>query len=522
MIFFMDLKQKFLPLPGMFQLCVLILALLGSCKVPIPYDYLKFVDDTALEQYDPEASIFRELLEQVKQGEQWKFLEPLGIRILGKETLPPDIYINFYASWEYEDSYGEIPVAKTFFVPQVDPLARRKDTSLAACIRGEETLVPIQNLKPPFVALTVDGRYVGDPAYPLVKVLGMSIRRADFSPKQAEKAARLVVKIQVLTAYLLATPKPLVEQPLEICWIAAAGDMMLGRGASEILTEEGPPGILGGTAAFCADADLTLVNLEGPVSNRGSKANKSYTFRFDPKVAPLLRDAGINGVLLANNHTFDYGLEAFLDSLSHLTANGIPCLGVGLDEEQASQPLRFSKGTTSVRAFGIASFPREKNGWDGLTVAAGADQPGILHAGKGGRDQLKRRFIHDAALDIVLFHGGEEWSTTPTAVTRELYTDLIRAGADLIIGSHPHVVQGFEWVLGKPVFWSLGNYVFGGMDHTQGGEAGLFIRLGFWGKALVYFEPYALRLSHTRTDLAPDDNLDPFYKRSWALRNPPS
>lgn len=507
------------PLPGMFLFCALGLVLLDSCNTSIPYDYLKFIDDAVLEQYSPENPFLQDMLEQVKQGAIWKHLEPLGIRILGEKIISPDIYIDFYTSWEYEGRYGDIPIGKIFFVPQADPLARRKDTSLAACIRGEETLIPIQYLKSPFVALTVDGCSLGDPAYPLVKVLGVCIRSADVSQKYADKAARLAGKIQMLQACLLAQLTPLIEQPPEICWIAAAGDMMLDRGASEILVKEGPQGILGGTAAFCADADITLMNLEGPVSSRGTKARKSYTFRFDPQVAPLLRDAGIDGVLLANNHAFDYGLEAFLDSLNHLTANRIPCLGAGLDIEDASRPLRFSKGTTSVRAFGVASFPREKNGWDGLAVAAGADTPGILHAGKGGGEQLKRRFAQDGALDILLFHGGEEWSTSPTAETRELYTNLIRSGADMIIGSHPHVVQGFEWVLGKPVFWSLGNYVFGGMDHTAGGEEGLFIRLGFRGNTLVYFEPYALRLSHTRTDLAPEENLDAFYRRSLALRD---
>ncbi|MDR0721223.1 MAG: CapA family protein [Treponema sp.] len=519
MTFFMDLKQRACPLPGMFLLCALGPALLGSCNTSISYDYLTFMDDAALEPYSPETPFLQELVEQVKQGALWKRLDPLGIRIRGEKTIAPDIYMDFYASWEYEGRYGDIPIGKLFFVPQADPLARRKDTSLAACIRGEETLIPIQYLKAPFVALTVDGRSLGDPAYPLVKVLGVRIRSADFPEKYADKAARLAGKIQVLQGYLLTLP--LLEQPPEICWIAAAGDMMLDRGASEILAKEGPQGILGGTAAFCADADVTLVNLEGPVSNRGTKARKSYTFRFDPQVAPLLRDAGIDGVLLANNHAFDYGMEGFLDSLTHLTANRIACLGAGVDREDASRPLRFSKGTTSVRAFGIASFPREKNGWDGLAVAAGIDTPGILHAGKEGGEQLKRRFVQDGALDILLFHGGEEWSLSPTIATRELYTDLIRAGADLIIGSHPHVVQGFEWVLGKPVFWSLGNYVFGGMDQTPGGEDGLFIRLGFRGNTLVYFEPYALRLSHTRTDLVPEEHLDSFYTRSLALRDRP-
>jgi poly-gamma-glutamate synthesis protein (capsule biosynthesis protein) len=477
------------------------------------------MDEAVFEPYGPEKPFLEELVEQVKQGEIWSGLEPLGIRILGEETLSPDIYMDFYTSWEYEGRYGDIPIGRIFFVPQGDPLARRRDTTLAACTWGQETLIPVRYLKSPFVALTVDGRSVEDPAYPLVKVLGVRIRSADFPQKYADQAARLAGKIKLLQGYVGALPKPLMEQPPEICWIAAAGDMMLDRGASEILAEEGPQGILGGTAAFCADADVTLVNLEGPVSSRGTKARKSYTFRFDPLVAPLLRDAGINGVLLANNHAFDYGMEAFLDSLNHLAANRIPCLGAGLDVEEASRPLGFSKGTTAVRAFGIASFPREKNGWDGLRVAAGAATPGILHAGKEGGEQLKRRFVPDGALDILLFHGGEEWSESPTVATRELYTDLIRSGADLIIGSHPHVVQGFEWVLGKPVFWSLGNYVFGGMDHTPGGEDGLFIRLGFRGNTLVYFEPYALRLSHTRTDLAPEENLDAFYRRSLALRD---
>jgi poly-gamma-glutamate synthesis protein (capsule biosynthesis protein) len=154
----------------------------------------------------------------------------------------------------------------------------------------------------------------------------------------------------------------------------------------------------------------------------------------------------------------------------------------------------------------------------------------MLHAGKGGNELLKAHFVKDddpgslsetggASLDIVLFHGGIEWSTRPDKPTRELYTDLIRAGADLVIGSHPHIVQGFEWVEGKPVFWSLGNYVFGGMENTDGGEEGLFIRLGYWGSHLVYLKPYALSLSHTRTRTAPDEMLVTFYGRSRALKN---
>jgi poly-gamma-glutamate synthesis protein (capsule biosynthesis protein) len=143
----------------------------------------------------------------------------------------------------------------------------------------------------------------------------------------------------------------------------------------------------------------------------------------------------------------------------------------------------------------------------------------MLHSGRGGIEKLKSRFSPgDDEINIVVFHGGTEWSTSPDTATRTMYTDLIRAGADLVIGSHPHVVQGFEWVLGKPVFWSLGNYVFGGMENTDGGEEGLFIRLAYLRDRLIYLEPYALTLTYTWTEIAPPARLKTFYDRTKQLR----
>ncbi|MDR0378100.1 MAG: CapA family protein, partial [Spirochaetaceae bacterium] len=81
-----------------------------------------------------------------------------------------------------------------------------------------------------------------------------------------------------------------------------------------------------------------------------------------------------------------------------------------------------------------------------------------------------------------------------------------------------HIVQGFEWVEGRPVFWSLGNFVFAGMENTGGGDKGLCIRLGFWGKRLAYLEPFPLELTGPRTDLAPQEELAGFYALSRGLR----
>jgi poly-gamma-glutamate synthesis protein (capsule biosynthesis protein) len=310
---------------------------------------------------------------------------------------------------------------------------------------------------------------------------------------------------------------------------------MLDRGAGDILFAEGPEGIFGGTAELLVCSDLTVVNLEGPVSSQGTKTPKSFNFRFEPRLASALKNAGIDAVLQANNHSFDYGETAFLDSLIHLRNAGLGILGAGLNDDEAAQPFVLQKGPYHAKVYGIASFPREWNGWDGLSAAAEPDKPGMLHAGKGGADKLKRHFheapgaappaeIQPAAdpaetvLDIVLFHGGDEWSRRPNAPTRRLYTELIREGADLIIGSHPHVVQGFEWIEDKAVFWSLGNYVFGGMENTEGGEEGLFIYLGYWGSRLVYLEPFALTLTHTRTSIAPEERRSVFYERSRNLQ----
>jgi poly-gamma-glutamate synthesis protein (capsule biosynthesis protein) len=313
--------------------------------------------------------------------------------------------------------------------------------------------------------------------------------------------------------------------PGAVFWIAAGGDVLLDRGADKLLLDAGPRAVFGETAPYLAAADLALINLECAVTDRGKPVPKSYNFRCAPAAMQALRTAGVDAVLLANNHVFDFGELGFLDTLGHVRAAGMGALGVGVDERDAAAPFVFgdknAAGKTAARIFGVASYPREKNGWDGLTVAASEDKAGLLHAKKGGGERLKANFgKDDAALDIVLFHGGEEWTDEPDENTRTFYTELIEGGADLIIGSHPHVVQGFEWIHGKPVFWSLGDYVFGDMadTHDLGGEDGLFIMLGFLGDRLLYFEPYAVALSDIRTSIAPRENLRRFYALSQKLR----
>ncbi|GMO49815.1 MAG: hypothetical protein Pg6C_12840 [Treponemataceae bacterium] len=440
-----------------------------------------------------------------------------------------DIVITSGEGWESasesekRETERGLLVFRAWHVPRADALSRRRDATLDSCLNGEEELVPLAELDAPYIALRVDGLTVADNEYPLVKVIRTEFRVMEKTPRFAwffgktrsqKRESRVAEKIAALKEEALETSVSRIESAPRVLWIAAGGDVMLGRGALDILAREGPAGIFGGTADLIKNADISVINLEGVISSRGEKIQKSYNFRFAPAAAPALKNAGINAVLHANNHVFDYGMDAFTDSLAALKAAGIGALGAGNTIEEAAAAYEIVSPNGTARLFGIASFPREQN-WDGASAAARQNLAGMLFASRGGADKLKENLSE--AFDIVFFHGGAEWSTSPDARTRELYTGLIDAGADLVIGSHPHVTQGFEWINGKAVFWSLGNFVFGGMDGTAGGEQGLFVSLGYAGKKLAYLEPEAVALKGSRAVIAPRGEPDIFYARSQAL-----
>ena len=493
----------------------LYVLLLFSCGIKTTVDRIMLMGG---EEFTAEREYLEKLISQPN------FQNTLRIRLIqenetqeqegtkARAANSPNLLIEFTVSWTQPEG---IPISKTWFVPRENPLAARTGTSFAACLDGRETLVPIGEIAPPYMGLLVDDLCADDDDYPLVRYVSISIRAADDG---GGKKIRLLKKIAALETAFAQVSKPLVQNAPSIVWICAAGDLMLDRGSGNILIDEGAEGILGKTADYFKRSDLNMVNLEGAVSNRGAKVAKSYNFRFDPLTVPPLKAANINAVLLANNHIFDYGEVAFLDTLEYLEKSKIAILGAGRDITAAAAPFVFSTEGLQIRVFGIASFPRERTGWDGASVSATADKAGMLFTERDSVDLLKKNFVQkDGVLNVLLFHGGHEWTWKPDANTRSLYTDLAHSGADLIIGSHPHTVQGFEWLDGKLVFWSLGNYVFAGMHDMYGGEEGLLIRLGYMGKTPVYFEPVPVQLKGPRSDIGPEEQLKRFYALSREL-----
>ena len=356
-------------------------------------------------------------------------------------------------------------------------------------------LAEFDDIAPPLKALAVDGLVVGDQGYPLVSdtVVAFSPERIPERTRDEERA--------LLTEWYLGLRHELPAP--EVFWVGAVGDIMPGRGVTELLDRaDGLELVLGDLVPYLQGADLLIGNFEGAITTRGTPLEKSYTFRLNPRVlGPLVR-AGFDYLSLTNNHSFDYGLVGFTDSLDHLAEAGIATSGVGMTIEEASIPSFFTFGASDVAVLSVGAYPAEQSGFDGAVVAAaGPAKPGVLWAGQGDSlyetalQAMRSAFSNDT-FDIVVVHGGREWAVEPDQWQRERYESFIDAGADLVLGSHSHVLQGLEAYDGSIIAHSLGNFIFPGMYGTDYGEESAILLLGVSRGVVRYVRFVPVRINH--------------------------
>ncbi len=210
------------------------------------------------------------------------------------------------------------------------------------------------------------------------------------------------------------------------------------------------------TAGFLRGFDLTIGNLECVISNLGQPVPKSYNFRGDARAYDRLLNAGFDLVSVANNHSGDYGKAAFVDELLTLPRRGITPIGGGQNKQQAHTPvLKTVRGTT------IAFLAYDEI--DPYSFAATDTTPGHawLDALDLRLDITRARALADFVIAFV--HWGIEYLTGLTAEQRSLAQVAIDAGADIVVGAHPHVIEPYEYYKGKLIVYSLGNFVFDNM-----------------------------------------------------------
>ncbi|BBH21460.1 hypothetical protein Back11_28050 [Paenibacillus baekrokdamisoli] len=238
--------------------------------------------------------------------------------------------------------------------------------------------------------------------------------------------------------------------------LSFVGDILLAASVDSLMKKNGYEYPYAKALPFLTKPDLMAANLETPITERGVPAtNKSFVFKGSPKSLPALKEAGFDIVNLANNHTLDQGVEGLLDTVDYLNKVSMPNIGAGHDDAEAFKPVILEAKGISVAYIGltrvvpVGSWKAEK---DRAGVAETYDATRALKAIREAKQQ--------ADLVIVMVHWGIERSDNPNAVQKQLAHAYIDAGADLIVGSHPHVLQGFERYKGKWISYSLGNFIF--------------------------------------------------------------
>ncbi len=252
-----------------------------------------------------------------------------------------------------------------------------------------------------------------------------------------------------------------VDRPDELV-MNAVGDVILARGVREVMDDKGEDHPFVYASEVFAQGDLTFANLEAPLSRLGEPLpGKGIWLRGYPESIPALHRAGIDVVNLANNHILDFGRPALLDTLDGLRQWGILPFGAGHNEQEAHLPLFWEGAGFRIAFLGYTEYADIFWDWNHReTFAAGPDLAGV--AGLDPERMIREvSAVQDQADAVVVsIHWGPEYLPQPAPEHRDLALRLVDAGADVILGHHPHVLQSVEVHRDRPILYSLGNFIY--------------------------------------------------------------
>jgi poly-gamma-glutamate synthesis protein (capsule biosynthesis protein) len=233
------------------------------------------------------------------------------------------------------------------------------------------------------------------------------------------------------------------------------GDVMMSDKVEGILQKNGYDFPYTFVKSYFQQADISVANLETPVTEDGIKQDKQYSYRSSPLALPPMAQAGIDLVNLANNHSMDRGADGLMDTIRHLDENGILHTGAGANIDEAYKPAVIEKNGMKVAFFGFSHIVPDVS-WKAAKNQIGTTQ---IYDPTQAIDAIKKT-RPDVDLVVVIAHWGTERQDQIENYQRTLAEKFIDAGADLIVGGHPHVLQGFEQYKGKWIAYSLGNFIF--------------------------------------------------------------
>jgi len=383
-------------------------------------------------------------------------------------------------------------------------------------------LVDLAEVGLPRRALSVGGRLPGEKDYAFTEDLVLAL-----VPFRGHVPASLSAWLEGISreaAPLSGQGEALASAPAPLV-ISAVGDMELGPDEAALMLDAGAgqARLFGGTRPLLAGADILVGNLEGPVTTRSEgNPRKRFQFRFPPATIAALGRAGFDLLLFANNHGFDFGEQGFEDSLADARAAAMPLVGAGMDGMSAVRPETLSRGTggaaTRFTFVGFAFYPAERLGFSLDESRAGPGRPGV-NADEAATLASIRETAGKGDFVIVLAHGGNEYRFEPSPEAKRLYRAFIDAGASLVIGSHPHVLQGAESYHGGLIAYSLGNFLFTGEKEPEEALESAMLRILVYKGAIRGFSlvPVTVGIGGTDLSRSPGLTMSDFMARSAAL-----
>jgi poly-gamma-glutamate synthesis protein (capsule biosynthesis protein) len=298
----------------------------------------------------------------------------------------------------------------------------------------------------------------------------------------ALSSARVRERLFPNTDLLSSAGKILTPEDVKPVTLVLVGDIMMDRGVRRSVgnTFGGDYSAMFTHTSYLKDADIAFANLEGTVAESGRNVGSRFSFHMNPIVASTLGDAGFDIVSFANNHVGDWDRAAFDETLLQLQEAQVKYAGAGTNYADASTPrivtVRGMKigfiASTDVGPKWLAATDTKS----GILLSSDPKLPDIVRAAKAQVDVL-----------VVSFHWGNEYSPA-NAHQQALAHAVIDAGADIVVGHHPHVMERVEEYNGKPIFYSLGNFIFDQSfsPHTMHGMV-----------ATVSIDPSTKTITHT-------------------------
>jgi len=280
----------------------------------------------------------------------------------------------------------------------------------------------------------------------------------------------------------------------QVISLAAVGDVMMSGGAASVINSRGIEYPFIHVLSVLQNADIATCNLEAPFTEDGTPFDKKFTFRVKPSFAGALEHAGFDVVCLANNHILDFGDGGLASTMAVLDSIGILWCGAGSNRKQAESPA-FIKARGIKVAFLAYSLTYPAEFW------AGPDSYGTAYPG-GGRIKEHIASARDSSdFVVVQFHWGGELRTAPKPYQRWYAHMAIDAGADAVIGHHPHILQGIEVYRNKVIAYSLGNFVFG--SYSRHARTSAILRLRFSGTDVLLAKVIPVSVDNYSVNFSP-------------------